>query len=299
MNAITEATVWNVLRQVIDPEIGCNIVDLGLVYSIAITGGKVYSIRWTAALADGWCENLRQAAERYIAARDEAAAASAAKTMAALAKPEPAVEAVEVVDVLAGDATIKRAGERYVSRLQDQSDKEFAAYVAQKHAVAVNSCTAALHLALEAIGLSLLVIMIYIAFRFGEFAYGVNPQAYDHVTVPISKTNPSGPVLLSYVALKDKQWVIIVDGEEQARHEGIVPGSFVFSPDNQHLAYSVSSAGSMKIAVDGLESSSTYDGFFPGSKLVFDDATHLHTLAVRQRARETQIYRVDMEIVPE
>lgn len=51
-----------------------------------------------AALAEGWCENLRQAAERYIAARDEAAAASAAKTMAALAKPEPAVEAVEVVD---------------------------------------------------------------------------------------------------------------------------------------------------------------------------------------------------------
>jgi dTDP-4-amino-4,6-dideoxygalactose transaminase len=32
-------------------------------------------------------------------------------------------------------------------------EREFAAYVGQKHAVAVNSCTAALHLALEAIGL--------------------------------------------------------------------------------------------------------------------------------------------------
>ena len=32
-------------------------------------------------------------------------------------------------------------------------EQEFAAYVAQKHAVALNSCTAALHLALEAIGL--------------------------------------------------------------------------------------------------------------------------------------------------
>ena len=41
MNTITEAAVWNVLRQVIDPEIGCNIVDLGLVYSIALNGGKV------------------------------------------------------------------------------------------------------------------------------------------------------------------------------------------------------------------------------------------------------------------
>ena len=29
------------LRQVIDPEIGCNVVDLGLIYSIAITGGVV------------------------------------------------------------------------------------------------------------------------------------------------------------------------------------------------------------------------------------------------------------------
>jgi perosamine synthetase len=34
-----------------------------------------------------------------------------------------------------------------------QFEKEFAAYLHQKHAVAVNSCTAALHLALEAIGL--------------------------------------------------------------------------------------------------------------------------------------------------
>jgi dTDP-4-amino-4,6-dideoxygalactose transaminase len=34
-----------------------------------------------------------------------------------------------------------------------QFEKEFAAYLRQKHAVALNSCTAALHLALEAIGL--------------------------------------------------------------------------------------------------------------------------------------------------
>ena len=41
MTEVTEPTVWNALRQVIDPEIGCNIVDLGLIYSIAINGGKV------------------------------------------------------------------------------------------------------------------------------------------------------------------------------------------------------------------------------------------------------------------
>jgi metal-sulfur cluster biosynthetic enzyme len=36
-----EATVLETLRQVIDPEIGCNIVDLGLIYNVAITGGDV------------------------------------------------------------------------------------------------------------------------------------------------------------------------------------------------------------------------------------------------------------------
>jgi len=38
---LTETVVLETLRQVIDPELGCNIVDLGLVYSIAITGSTV------------------------------------------------------------------------------------------------------------------------------------------------------------------------------------------------------------------------------------------------------------------
>jgi len=40
-NPITEVAILETLRQVIDPELGCNIVDLGLVYSVAITGKKV------------------------------------------------------------------------------------------------------------------------------------------------------------------------------------------------------------------------------------------------------------------
>jgi metal-sulfur cluster biosynthetic enzyme len=38
---IDEPTIREALRQVADPELDCNIVDLGLVYGIAIDGTKV------------------------------------------------------------------------------------------------------------------------------------------------------------------------------------------------------------------------------------------------------------------
>ena len=39
--SINETTVRETLRQVVDPELDCNIVDLGLVYGIAVDGAKV------------------------------------------------------------------------------------------------------------------------------------------------------------------------------------------------------------------------------------------------------------------
>ena len=38
---IDEPTIRNALRQVVDPELGCNIVDLGLVYGIAVNGATI------------------------------------------------------------------------------------------------------------------------------------------------------------------------------------------------------------------------------------------------------------------
>ena len=40
-NTLDEATIRETLRQVVDPEIDCNIVDLGLIYGIAINRSKV------------------------------------------------------------------------------------------------------------------------------------------------------------------------------------------------------------------------------------------------------------------
>ena len=38
---VNEAAIYQALQQVIDPEIGCNIVDLGLIYSVTIEDAKV------------------------------------------------------------------------------------------------------------------------------------------------------------------------------------------------------------------------------------------------------------------
>jgi perosamine synthetase len=62
---------------------------------------------------------------------------------------KPSIGAEEIDEVVAA----LKSGWLTTGPRTKQFEREFAGYLKHKHAIAVNSCTAALHLALEAIGI--------------------------------------------------------------------------------------------------------------------------------------------------
>jgi metal-sulfur cluster biosynthetic enzyme len=63
MNTVTEQLALDTLRQVIDPELGCNIVDLGLIYSVNICGNKVSVIMTLTTPGCPMHESISQGAQ--------------------------------------------------------------------------------------------------------------------------------------------------------------------------------------------------------------------------------------------
>ena len=66
MTAITEAAILETLRQVIDPELGCNIVDLGLIYGVTITSAKVAVVMTLTTPGCPMHESLRWGAQQAL-----------------------------------------------------------------------------------------------------------------------------------------------------------------------------------------------------------------------------------------
>jgi metal-sulfur cluster biosynthetic enzyme len=63
---LNEEIIRETLRQVIDPELGCNIVDLGLIYSVSITGRKVAVVMTLTTPGCPMHESIRWGAQQAL-----------------------------------------------------------------------------------------------------------------------------------------------------------------------------------------------------------------------------------------
>jgi metal-sulfur cluster biosynthetic enzyme len=63
---LDETAILQTLRQVFDPELGCNIVDLGLIYSVAITGTKVSVVMTLTTPGCPMHESIREGVQNAL-----------------------------------------------------------------------------------------------------------------------------------------------------------------------------------------------------------------------------------------
>ena len=99
--------------------------------------------------------------------------------------------------------------------------------------------------------------------------------AYNAVGIPVFSPDS---IRIAYAAKSGKTWALAVDGVLQKSYAGV--GNPVFSPDGSHLAYSAELPyGRCVVVVDGTEGSPK-QGFVKGARIVFDDSSHFHYLAV-------------------
>jgi metal-sulfur cluster biosynthetic enzyme len=66
MNDLKETTILETLRQVIDPELGCNVVDLGLIYSVTVSDGNVRVVMTLTTPGCPMHDSIRTGAEHAL-----------------------------------------------------------------------------------------------------------------------------------------------------------------------------------------------------------------------------------------
>jgi len=93
--------------------------------------------------------------------------------------------------------------------------------------------------------------------------------------------------------------LMIVDGKKYCEEEkfNIVDDPY-FSPDSNYVAYIAGHGkeGEYFLIVNDHVLPTTYNGFFKDTPLVFDDATHFHTIGMRETDTGPEFLQIDIEI---
>ena len=95
------------------------------------------------------------------------------------------------------------------------------------------------------------------------------------------RVSPDG-AHVAYEAQAGSKLVVVVDGKEGTRYDGIGKGTLIFSPDSKHLGYRAGLNNKQLVVVDGKEGPQ-YDRIVNagGGKIVFTSFGSLHYLAIK------------------